>query len=658
VPDQHSISPEAKTKNRVAVVAGTVILLHALGIFFPEQMWGSHYLSLLPSWLMLAFLGTSIAGIVLTWETSDNTFGSARFDYEFVWGRLSLIIPLLAGAFANFTPIFRDVYGDSYYLAKELEVMVKEWTTEMTANALNYNPLAPKEAIRTFYNTANFLGYLFEVSSASVIKYLQVFLIIIFNWLWLNLVTRSCKQFTTRIVLAGVGFLIPVGLAFHQHYETYALPLTLYMGFVLLLKVFFERLTLGYLIALFGYLLFGLKFHISFWILSPALVLSTLFYWSHHQKKLSLLLRPKSVLWLMIVPGIILAGAVYVWKGSVNGTRMAPIDNLYNALFVPMFPLEPAPYDRYSLFGFAHILDYLQIVFSWSPVSWFIVVFALLSRKFTSSLTSFNLTLVVVFVAMLAWFFILNPLLGMSADWDLFSFPAIILMAIGAQLLGSMESEKWARKLGATALCLCLLNLPVFIVNANQSMLSKRLEVLFRNDFKHFWIGSSTLFEVATELESDPIKRLQRQTKIINDMQPYANENDDLEYAEVLRQTGISHGAVGNLSSALELHKTAENYAPDLRKNIFDIIVLYFKLNRLTEALPYLDRHIANQYPSRRKAVLMAIHVSIAAGDYERAKFYCGSFLQKSPKDSFLLKVYNALSSDSPSEAIKFFASS
>ncbi|HAP68461.1 MAG TPA: hypothetical protein DCR04_01825 [Flavobacteriales bacterium] len=656
--DSQFISPEDKSKNRIATAAGLVISIHVLGVFFPEQMWGAHYLSFLPGWLMLALIGFSISGITLIWNSTGEVLSHSNFESEKLWERLCWIIPLLAGAFANLTPIFRDVYGDSYYIAKELEVLVKEWTPEMTAAALNYDPFVPKEGIRTFYSLANFLGYAFEISSATVIKYLQVFLIIVFNWLWLRLVTKSCKGFNTRIVLAVVGFLVPVGLVFHQHYETYALPLTLFMGFVLLLKVFFEKREFIYLVALIVYLIIGLKFHISFWLLSPALILATLFFLSNHQQRLNAILKPKTVLWLMVVPGILLVAAIYLWKGSVNGTRLAPPDNLYDALFVTTFPLEAAPYDRYKLFGFSHICDYFQVLFNWSPISWFLIIVAVLSKKFKSSLTPFNLTLLVVFVAMLCWFFILNPLLGMSADWDLFSFPAIILMAIGAQLFASMETEKWAGKLGATALCLSLLNIPVFMVNASQSMLSDRYEALFRNDFKHFWIGSSTLFEVAAELESNPVERLQRQTKVINDMKPYAIPNRDLEYAEVLRQTGISYGGVGDFSRALELHKAAESYQPNLKKNIFDMIVVYFKLNRPAEALPYLDRHIANQYPSRRKATLMAIHVSIAAGDYNRARFYCSSFLQQSPEDKFILTVFNVLNSGIPSEAIKFFAKS
>jgi hypothetical protein len=658
VPDQRFISPEAKSKNRIAVAAGLVISIHVLGILFPEQMWGAHYLSFLPGWHILAFIGFAISGIVLSWNSSGESFLFSKSDSESIWGRLCWIIPLLAGAFTNLTPIFRDVYGDSYYIVKELEVFVKEWTPEMTAAALNFDPFVPKEGIRTFYNLANFLGYVFEVSSASVIRYLQVFLIIVFNWLWLRLVTKSCKKFNTRIVLAAVGFFVPVGLAFHQHYETYALPLTLFMGFVLLLKVYFEKLEFAYLVALIAYVLIGLKFHISFWLLSPALIVATLFYLSKYQKRLNAVLKPKTVLWLLILPGIVLVAVIYIWKGSVNGTRLAPPDNLYDALFVPTFPLEAAPYNRYSLFNLAHICDYLQVLFNWSPVSWFLIIVAVLSRKFISSLTPFNLTLLVVFVAMLCWFFILNPLLGMSADWDLFSFPAIVLMAIAAQLFASMETEKWVGKLGATALCLCLLNIPVFIVNANQSMLSDRYEVLFRNDFKHFWIGSSTLFEVAAELESDPVERLQRQTKVINDMKPYAIPNRDLEYAEILRQTGVSYGGVGDFAGALEFHKLSERYEPNLKKNIFDMIVVYFKLNRPVEAVPYFDKHIANQYPSRRKATLMAVHVCIAAGNFDRARFYCSSFIQQSPQDKFVLTIFNVLNSSSPSEAIKFFAKS
>ncbi|MGB1316740.1 MAG: hypothetical protein ACPG5W_00970 [Flavobacteriales bacterium] len=657
--DALHIKSNSGIRGRVFIAACLVIFLHVLGVIFPEKMWGVHFLSFLSGWLMLGFLAISVLGLVLIWSADwDGDVFNSSTEKDLVWSRMRWIFPLLAGAFTNLTPIIRDVYGDSYFIAQELEVMVQEWTPEMTASALAYNPLDPKEGVATFYTIANFLGFIFQVESATVVRYFQVLLVMVFNGLWLSLITKCCSKLSSRLALGVIGLLVPIGLVFHQHYETYALPLTMFMGFVLLLKHFYQKQTIGVLLALLGYLLVGLKFHISFWLLFPAIILAALNFMSQKVAVVTKLLKPRNTFLFMVLPGLVLIATVYALHGSINGTRLAPPDNLYDALFVPIFPLEGAPYNRYSLFGLPHVLDYLQILFTWGPACWFVLIVGLFSGFWRKNAAAYSLNLMVCFVAMIAWFFILNPLLGMSADWDLFAFPAVILMGLTAQVFGALENKPWVKKLAATAICLALLNVPVYLVNANSTMLASRYEALFKNDFKHFWIGSSTFFEAATELELNPQLKLQNQVGITAELEQYAIENNDVEYAEILRQTAITYGNLGNLSSALEFHQKAALYGPNLKKNVVDLVVVNFKLNQPQNALQYLDKLVAGGYPSKRKAVLMAVHVSVAARDYERAKFYCGSYLQHIQEDAFLLKVYNTLNSEQPSEAAKLFAGS
>ncbi|MGB1317851.1 MAG: hypothetical protein ACPG5W_06580, partial [Flavobacteriales bacterium] len=177
--DTPYIKSNSAIRVRALFTAGLVVLLHVLGVIFPEQMWGVHYLSFLSGWAMLAFLAVSALSLVLVWFEDADVLNSTPGS-ELIWNRLRWIFPLLAGAFTNLTPIFRDVYGDSYFIAQELEVVVREWTPEMTASALSYNPLDPKQGVVTFYSITNFFGFLFQVESATVVKYFQVFLAMVF----------------------------------------------------------------------------------------------------------------------------------------------------------------------------------------------------------------------------------------------------------------------------------------------------------------------------------------------------------------------------------------------------------------------------------------------------------------------------------------------
>ncbi len=654
-----SITSEGKQRSRIILSATAIVAFHVLGFVFPEEFWGSNYVSFLPNWALMVFIAIGAMAIGYNFRSSPST-GLPQYDesvQENIWIWLRIMIPLLAAVFVHSTPIARDVYGDAYFLTQELDKLAVQWTSEMTANALSYHPLVPKEGVRSFYHVTNFLGYIFQTKSIAVVKYLQVFLVIIFNMLWMALVTRSCKTLKVRLLLSMVVFVAPIGLIFHRHYEVYAIPMVLAMAFVLLLKVFFAAPNFKRLFALFFLLLIGLKFHITFWLLTPALLFAFLHLLGIKQPWFSKFSKPKMVLLFMLLPGVMAVCAVYIWKGSFHGTRLAPPGNLYDALFVPMVPSEPAPYDRYSLLSLAHVLDYLQVIFVWSPVAWFVVMVAFLNRRFNRTISPYVLCIGLVFVGYLCCFFIINPLLGMSTDWDLFSFPSIILLALSAEVLSRLEREKWINRLIIPAALLSLLNTPCFAVNASNDMLSERYEVLFRNDFKHFWIASSTLFKVSMEMEENKDIRMERHLAVIKDLEPYAVLGQDLEFAEVLRLTGVHSGRTGNLQMALEFHQRALRYFPNLRKNIFDLVIVHFNMGQPRETLPYLDRLIANQYPSDRKAHLIAIHSSIAAKDYDRARFYCTGYLRRLPKDAFIGRVFQVLSSEKPSEAIQLFAS-
>ncbi len=637
-----------------------LFFVYTAGIVLPEQMWGAHFMSFLPAWQTGFFLCLLAIGVWVSIAKEEvNSSGFENSDYlNHIWFRLRFIIPLLSGVFVNIAPLVVDVYGDSFSIIPHFQVVVTEWTPELARELLSYDLTDPKIGEMTFYAVSHSLGYLFGVSTVVAARYLEVFCVILFSFFYLGLVTRNVKDFRLRIAVAIVGFLAPLTLVFHAHTEMYALPFTVILGFLLLLNRYYDnglRITDFLLLVL--VFLFSLKFHVLCAALFPALLFG-FFGWLRKRYPVSLnAVSSINLTYVSIAAGVLLTGFVYVFvTDSVNGTRWFSKEDLYSAVFLPINALEGPPLDRYNLFSSAHILDYVNMAFAWSPVSWLTLIAGFGSFRKTLKNSMFMQSVLVLFVAYMMIFFLLNPLLSMSWDWDLFFFPGLFLMVLSLSAITETEEEN-AKKIIRLMLIFSLANLPLFLVHLNKDMLSARLETIGVHEFKTYWKGSSSTLEQALELEEDSVSELRRRVKLMEQLEPYVVKGSDSEYAELLRTTGVLVGNQGNLTRSLELHLKANECAPLFARNTYDLITLYFKLNKSTLALPYLNQLIKLEYPNPRKAFMIALHISVEAERYLVARKYCEQALKRWPNDSFLNRVRGGLASENPSVVKKLFAS-
>lgn len=629
---------------------------YVAGMVFPEPLWGIHYLHFLPNWGAVFFLVIGFAGVYypifqkggeLPWQSEDSL--------NILWSRLRIVIPLLAAAFANSFPIAEDAYGDAYFIKPDLHLLLDNWTWEMTVQSFGYNPFRPSTGVDFFFGLMGILGYLLGVEPLQVVKPFELVLIIVFQALWLTLITRSIENFRIRMMMAVVGFIVPFTLIFHEHYEAYALSFTGLMGFLIVLKRFFDKPSRKRLVILGLSFLMLLKFHILFWLTLPAVLIAGFHLWTIEKSRYGQLLNLKNVMLFMVLPGTLAIVFIYFLRGSFNGTRYADINDLYTAFFVPVIPKEPAPYDRYSLFNWAHFNDYFQLVFSWSPVSWFLLICIGITTSYFKKLKPYALALLVPLIALSLSLFVINPLLGMTCDWDLFSLPALLLMAFMVEAISKLDKEFPAKYVIVPSLAIALLNLPVFIVNASPTMLSQRYESLGYHDFKNFWIGSSTLFETAVVLESDVQEKMRRLETALGELEYLAVKGSDNEYSEILRQMGNVVEGQGDSKSALEYYLRALEYNPLLVKTHLNLANIYLKLGEPGKALQYVPLMIELDYPSRYRALKAAIHASVAAKEYDLAIGYCDLFLETFPEDKRVTEMRQVLQSDSPSKAIQYF---
>ena len=645
-----------KDRFKIFAVGVLILCVYVAGIVFPEPLWGAHYLHFLPNWGTALFLTIGIVGVYYPiFSKGSGIELDTSNKHDILWGRLKYIIPLLAGAFANALPIAEDAYGDAYFIKPDLFILLDTWTWEMTVQSFGYNPFKPSIGVDFFFGLMGFFGYVLGVEPPQIVKPFEVVLFIVFQALWLNLVSRSVGNFEVRLALAVVGFLAPFTLIFHEHYEAYALSFTALIGFILILKRFFENPVQKRLVTLAISFLLLLKFHILFWLALPAVLIAAFHLWTVKNQRHASLLNLRNVLFFLVFPGLLVIVATYFLKGSFNGARYADINDLYTAFFVPIIPKEPAPYDRYSLFNWAHISDYFQLFFSWSPVSLFVLISIGMTTTYFNRLGAYALALLVSFFALSLSLFVINPLLGMTCDWDLFSFPALFLLAFMVEAISKSGKEFSSRLIVVPTLSIALLNLPIFVVNGVPSLISQRYESLGYHEYKHFWIGSSTLFETAIVLELDEEEKIRRLSGAVIELEPLAVKGGDNEYSEMLRQLGNIEEQGGNVQIGLDYYLRALEYNPLSVKTHLNLSNIYLKLGEPRKALSFVPLLVELDYPSRYRALKAAIHASTAAQEYGLAVEYCDKFLQTFPDDTRVSELRSILTGESPSSALQYF---
>ena len=80
---------------------------------------------------------------------------------------------------------------------------------------------------------------------------------------------------------------------------------------------------------------------------------------------------------------------------------------------------------------------------------------------------------------------VLNPLLGISIDWDWFCAPAVpLLFFLPSCFFAQIREAGLSKIVAAPVIGLCLLCIPAFYVHSNSQALSDRLVVLGKHTFK------------------------------------------------------------------------------------------------------------------------------------------------------------------------------
>jgi tetratricopeptide (TPR) repeat protein len=628
--------PKQPTPWHLAEILGIgFIALFIVAMLFPEAWWGMHFLAFLPNSVTLLLLVLTVALV----------FGSRwahrlpSYNFELRSIQRTIAFAFIAGVtgviFYNST-IFSPIYGDS---PKFSDVLLD---TERPASfhwdlLMSMDIFQGKVGERTVLNGAVLFSKALGVDNIAGFRILTALLGAAYAFLALIFSYNYFKTMHWRVIFAVLFIASPTVLNFCGHLEIYAPTALVFSAFFMTVLLYFRTSKGKFIVLAIPLLLIALKLHISAWALTLALITMFIHWLSRKKPELiKKLFNWKVATVAAILPAIILVCVVYfgVFEDHNDPRFLFKELNVLERMFLPLFSPE-APLDRYNMLSFNHIFDYFNEMMLWSSAGMMLLFTFLFGyRKQINWNTPEVVVMGVLLFAYTLFFFMINPLLAMPIDWDLLAIPAPLFILFLATIAQQFDTKEFGKKILGPVLAISLMGLMIIPVNASQSMLSHRIEAIGMHVMKTYWITGAGDLSIALALETDENKLVQRFNDIIDRLEPHAVLGNDVEYAELVRRFATYYRkGKRNPQAALSLHLTAEKYDAKSGINALGLMETYFLLGDMQSSLQYAKKMLELNYPHRKKAFYVCIHVALEAEKYQEALQFTTAYLQEFPGD-------------------------
>ncbi len=638
-------------------ITGSIFFgLYLMGAFFPNTWWGTHALAFLSTPLQVFFMVAGILAFVIPifWPLHLQPSPKTDLSYQKMLFGLIVIAVGMAALFYLF-PIYRDFYGDAVRFANAFGEKTIERPDVYIDHLFSFDFWHPRNGERSVLGSALFLSYKFGLSHLQAFKLIGVTFGFAYVFLWLFLVVNTVRNRVLRIIFAIAGLSAPFLLVFMGHIEIYAPSIAGLIAYFLVLSHYFKTHQKWYLWLTLFVLYFCLKFHSSAFLLVPSFIITLLYHTLKEYPKLKQYFNWKKLAIYVLAPIFLVgAGLYFFYYQDYNDPRFFYTNfKIHDRMFLPILSPEP-PYDRYNLLGFNHVFDYLNMFLLWSPLAIFLLVIVYFKRKEID----WNAPMVIVsglsLILYTSLLFMVNPLLGMQFDWDLFSLPAPILLIFVLSLFAQFKDTALIRRLIGPSLAIALWTMPIFPANVIKEPLSYRLESLGIRTFKSYWIRATAGIRFGINLlPEDKSIYQQRYIRAIEELRPYAIPGNDVEYAELLYSIAFHYlRNEKNYTKALRYAEAADSYEPNDYKILTYLIEANFSLKQFDKAYALGLRLIAlNQNP--QKSLRIAIHCALEAEKQRQAVEHCTVYLQTWPQDKHIQQVYFALQNGTDLDQIK-----
>lgn len=635
--------PKIQIERFALLLSTCFILLYVLGYIFPNLWWGTHFFSFLDGFTKL-LLSTLVIGLLFIQFRKNSIDLSGKLNFN-LWFRIiaSVIFCFLIYKF----PVIKDYYGDAYKyldLKNKLIPIIPDGTHE----AFFSLSIAPDAGEQKILAIITYLGYFFKVDYLGAFQILNSIFGGLFFFTWIYFINNQFQRLFSKIIMILAGFSAPWMLFFFGHMEIYA-PIYFFNLLWLTLAIQYIKNNKRIILIILGILLpIAVLIHSSALLYLPGL--------------LFVIVKPKNFTWrkvgIFLFAPIAIAGSYLYFfyfedhiddRSFRNGTIKA-----WEHLFLPLFSPE-APLQRYNMLSFNHIFDYFNMILLWSPITLFVFLFIVLTKRkvihWNKPEVLFIGSITILYMGL---FFVINPLISMPRDWDLFSLPAIPLLILTTILYTEVEDSILNKNIIANIAIVFVLSCSIFPIHYDRNKLGNRLEALaFRiNDSYYVW--TSETFSFANDCRNKNPNYIQLNEKIIDKLRPNAQKGIDYEFAEILYEQGKAYyNKKKLLNSSLEKYEEALVYFPNHNQSKMKMIEPYFLQQRYDEAFELAKDLTQIGYPNPEKAHRIALHCAIEAEQFNEA-LLISTYYTKNWKNDFINEVHNKLTKGDSLNQIKY----
>ena len=547
-------------------------------------------------------------------------------------------------------PMVKDFYGDAYKFNSFLTIIPANIPSATHEKFFTLS-LRPWAGEGTILALVTYISYFFQVTYKTAFVIFNAVFGGLFILVWLYFIKNFIKTNLWKFVLIILGFTAPFLLIFFGHIEIYA-PIFFFILLWLYLALLFIRNEKNKIFwTLIIVTLISIKLHTISILLLPAL---GILIWKKFKGNYP---NWKQLAKYLISP-IFLVGIIiyfFVFKDHVDGRSLQTTAMAFDHIFLPIFS-PPAPLDTYNLFSFNHIFDFFSILFIWSPLALFLVLYiVILSCKEINwnapeiLISGLCLFLFTVFL------FMVNPLLSLPIDWDLFSIPAVFLLIFLGVLVTQVETNLSTIKIKYATWIIVIVSFPVFIVHQSETMLSKRLESVGVRVYSTYYEWTAKIIENAYSIDDEyNMNRYDRGDKLLSKLKPKAKKEIDYEYSSLLIDQGRYYLRIrGNSEKAIELFNEAQTYDTAYNAKILSLEA-YFNLKQYHNAFEVSKELVNLQYPDPKKALKIYIHCGLEYNKYKDVFEACKAYVRNWPEDETVSEVYKRLSENDRIGELKF----
>jgi hypothetical protein len=296
----------------------------------------------------------------------------------------------------------------------------------------------------------------------------------------------------------------------------------------------------------------------------------------------------------------------------------------------------------------------------WSPGILFLLVLAVLVfRKKIKWNTPEIIISGVSFLLFSLLFFVVNPLLTMQMDWDLFTMPAPLLLIFGAVIIQQVETEINRSFIAGSLFGILLLVIPNFMVHNSESQLANRTEMVGIRIFKTYYEWARQTLNLAwSHLPENEQLLEQRKKEVLAKLKPFAIPGKDYEYANLILDSAKKEiKENGNPQKGLEIIKEAEYYFSDFNSIILSKLEAHFLLKNYTHAFMLSEQLIEKKYPTEENAYRISIHCALEAKMYQKALEKSENYIGKFGANNLINEVNQRLKSNENIQDLKFLFS-